>query len=237
LSLNLLVASLCGPARAASVPYVGSVPVTADASHDGIAGRVIAERSVPFFLIDGRFDAEYDLLLQNFVAREPRTGTLDFYYRVTNGSDRPLRLIDVDTGRFTRPGSFDPIDVNLWDGSAGTYAPQLADRGRSNFGGVRLAFPQDQTLDPGESSRLFFIRTAATRYELAGLTQFRSSPDLRTDNGFALTFNPVLDGPVVPPPAIMEIPLPPALLAGLMTLPAVVGISLLYLNPRRRWRL
>jgi hypothetical protein len=229
LSLFLLAAALaCGTARAASVPYVGSVPVGDDADHPGIAGKVIAERSVPFLLIDARFDAEYDLTLQNFVAREPQAGTLDFYYRVTNGSDRPLRLIDMDTGRFTRPGSFDPIDVNLWDQTTGTYAPLLADRGRSHFGGVALVFPPDETLDPGESSRLFFIRTAATHYELQGLTQFRSTPDLRMDAGFAMTFSPVLDGPLVPPPAMTEIPLPVAAIPSLLTL-LLVGI----LHPKR----
>jgi hypothetical protein len=222
--LILLVAVVaCGPVRAASVPYVGSVAVGDDAEHPGIAGKVIAERSVPFLLIDARFDAEYDLTLQNFVAREPQTGALDFYYRVTNGSDRSLRLIDMDTGRFTRPGSFDPIDVNLWDGTTGSYAPLLADRSRSHFGGVALAFPPDETLDPGESSRLFFIRTPATRYELEGLTQFRSTPDLRMDAGFALTFSPVLDGPLVPPPAATEVPLPAAAVPSLLTL-VVVGI-------------
>jgi hypothetical protein len=230
LLMTLLAAAvLGGSARGASVPYVGSVPVTDDAQHPGIAGKVIAERSVPFLLIDARFDADYDLTLQNFVARAPDTGTLDFYYRVTNGSDRPLRLIDMDTGRFARPGSFDPIDVNLWDETTGTYAPLRADRGRSHFGGVALAFPPDQTLNPGESSRLFFIRTAATRYELAGLTQFRSTPDLRMDAGFALTFNPVLDGPVVaPPPLAAEVPLPPG------ALQAVVTLLVVTLRPRRR---
>jgi hypothetical protein len=217
--LFLLVAVVpCRPVGAASVPYVGSVAVGDDAEHPGIAGKVIAERSVPFLLIDARFDAEYDLTLQNFVAREAGTGTLDFYYRVTNGSNRPLRLIDMDTGRFTRAGSFDPIDVNLWDETTGTYAPLLADRSRSHFGGVALVVPADETLDPGESSRLFFIRTGATRYELEGLTQFRSTPDLRMDAGFALTFSPVLDGPLVPPPAATEVPLPAGLLPALLTL-------------------
>jgi len=230
LSLFLFVAVvLSGTARAASVPYVGSVAVGDDAGHTGIAGKVIAERSVPFLLIDARFDAAYDLTLQNFVARQPGTGTLDFYYRVTNGSDRSLRLIDMDTGRFSRAGSFDPIDVNLWDETTGTYAPLLADRGRSHFGGVALAFPSDETLDPGESSRLFFIRTAATHYELEGLTQFRSTPDLRMDAGFALTFSPVLDGPVVPPPPLAaEVPLPPA------ALPALVTLLVVTFRPRRR---
>ena len=114
------------------------------------------------------------------------------------------------------------IDVNLWDEATGTYAPVLADRGRSNFGGVALDFPAADVLAPGESSRLFFIRTAATRHELAGLTQFRSTPGTTTDNGFALTFSPVLEGPLVPPPQPGEpvvVPLPPAApVAGVMML-------------------
>jgi hypothetical protein len=227
LSLLFLLAALmaCGPVGAASVPYVGSVPVTGAVQHPEIAGTVIAERSVPFLVIDADFASKYDLTLQNFVAREPGTGTLDFYYRVTNASQRPLRLIDMDTGRFMRPGSFDPIDVTLWDETTGRYAPVLADRGTSHFGGVTLAFPQDETLEPGESSRLFFIRTRATRYELAGLTQFRSSPDATTDAGFALTFAPVLDGPLVPPPAVAtEVPLPAGWLPAVVTL-AVVGAA------------
>jgi hypothetical protein len=222
----LLLASAC-PAKAASVPYVGSVAVTADPLGETPAptGAVLAHRSVPFFLLDARFDAEYDLTLQNFVVRSAETGTLDFYYRVTNGSDRPLRLVDMDTGRFTRPDSVDPIDVNLWDDTTGTYAPLVADRGRSNFGGVALDFPASDALAPGESSRLFFIRTAATEYELAGLTQFRSSPGTASDNGFAMTFNPVLDGPVVPPPQEqVVVPLPPLAPAALLML-AGMGLA------------
>ena len=66
------------PAHAASVPYVGSVPVTAGASGEGAgpAGTILAHRSVPFLLLDARFDAQYDLVLQNFVTRSAETGTL-----------------------------------------------------------------------------------------------------------------------------------------------------------------
>ena len=235
----LAVALLWLPAglvRAASVPYVGSVPVTRGGvtSSSGLTGTVLDSRSSPFLLLDARFDAEYDLTLHNFVVRAADTGTLDFYYRVTNASDRPLRLVDMDTGRFTRPGSVDLIDVNLWDDATGTYAPLQADRTRSHFGGVALDFPVTETLDPGESSRLFFIRTGATRYALAGLTQFRASPGTTTDNGFALTFNPVLEGPIVPPPASpVSIPLPP----GAAAAAAIIVACAVYLNPRRRWRL
>jgi hypothetical protein len=209
--------------EAASVPYVGSVPLTENVGESpALTGIVLAQRSVPFILLDADFDAAYDLTLHNSVVRVEGAGTLDFYYRVTNSSDRPLRLVDMDTGRFTRPGSVDLIDVNLWDEATGTYAPVLADRGRSNFGGVALDFPAADVLAPGESSRLFFIRTAATRYELAGLTQFRSTPGTTTDNGFALTFSPVLEGPLVPPPQPGEpvvVPLPPAApVAGVMML-------------------
>ena len=216
-----------GRAGAASVPYAGSVPVTDNAAGDtpALTGTILVQRSVPFMLLDARFDAAYDLTLHNSVVRADGTGTLDFYYRVTNGSDRHLRLVDMDTGPFTRPSSVDLIDVNLWDDVTGTYAPVLADRSRSHFGGVKLDFPPNETLAPGESSRLFFIRTAATRYELAGLTQFRSSPGTTTDNGFALTFSPVLEGPLVPPPQQGEpvvVPLPPAapLAAALMLIGA-----------------
>ena len=210
-------------ASAASVPYVGSVPVTGDGEgkYPELTGPVVARRDVPFILLDGSFDAHYDLTLQNFVVKAADTGTLDFYYRVTNRSDHALRLLDMDSGRFTRPGSVDPIDVNLRDETTGTYAPLLADRGASHFGGVALEFPSSQTLDPGESSRLFFIRTAATRYDLAGLTQFRSTPDTSTDSGFALTFNPVLDGPVVPPPT--NVPLPGGAFA-VLTVMALLGV-------------
>lgn len=188
-------------ARAAPVPYVGSVPIT-DTPGDGAGwtGSIVARRSVPFLLLDARFASSHDLVLENTVVRAAGTGTLDFFYRVTNQSDHPLRLIDMDTGRFSRTGSFDHIDVNLWDEATGKYAPLLADRGRSRFGGVALVFPETETLDPGESSRVFFVRTPATRFELGGLTQFRSTPDVTADSGFALTFNPVLDGPIVPPP-------------------------------------
>ena len=221
---------------AASVPYVGSVAVTGgvSTSNPGLTGSVLDRRSVPFLLLDARFDAEYDLTLHNLVVRAADTGTLDFYYRVTNESGRPLRLVDMDTGRFTRPGSVDLIDVNLWDETSGTYAPLQADRTRSNFGGVALDFPAWETLDPGESSRLFFIRTRATRYTLTGITQFRSTPGTTTDNGFAMTFNPVLEGPIVPPPAAqVSIPLPP----GGPVAAAVMVACAAYLNPRRRWRL
>jgi len=199
-------------AVAASVPYAGAVGLSAasSAGHSDFGGELLADRSVPFLVIDSRFDAEYDLTLHNFVVREAGTGTLDFYYGVTNDSDLPVRLADMDTGRFTRSLSVDPIDVRLRDDPRHDYAPFLADRTRSHFGGVTLDFPAGQTLGPGESSGLFFIRTAATRFELAGLTQFRSSPDLSSDDGFALTFNPVLDGALVPPPtAQVSVPVPP----------------------------
>jgi hypothetical protein len=199
--------------RAASVPFVGSVPVTdapaAGSGEPGLTGPVLDSRSVPFLLLDPRFDAAHDLTLHNAVVRAQGTGALDFFYRVTNNSDRPLRLIDMDTGPFTRPDSVDPIDVNLWDDASGTYAPLRADREWSHFDGVAFQFPFFETLAAGESSRLFFIRTAATDYRLAGLTQFRSTPGTTSDNGFAVTFNPVLDGPIIPrPQPQVVVPLP-----------------------------
>lgn len=214
-------------AGAASVPYSGSVPVD-DIGHDTRAiGTVLAQRSVPFLLLDASFDAAYDLTLHNYVLRVADVGTLDFAYRVTNKSDRPLRLIDIDTGRFTRADSFDAIDVNLFDDAGGSYAPVAADRGRSHFGGVALDFPAAETLAPGESSRLFFIRTAATRYEMTGLTQFRATPGTTTNNGFALTFNPILDGPLVPPPGIQTVvPLPAGVWTGAVMAILVAGVHL-----------
>lgn len=214
-------------AGAASVPYAGSVSVN-DLSHvTWETATVLAQRAVPFLLLDASFDAAYDLTLDNYVLRVGDAGTLDFAYRVTNASDRPLRLIDVDTGRFTRPDSFDPIDVNLFDEAAGSYAPIAADRGRSHFGGVALDFPPSETLAPGESSQLFIIRTAATRYEMTGLTQFRATPGTTTNNGFALTFNPVMDGPLVPPPGIQTaVPLPPGMWSGPLMALLIAGVHL-----------
>jgi hypothetical protein len=236
-----VAAPVARPARAASVPYVGSVPVTdAGGTTPHLSGDVVAERTVPFLLIDGGFDQAYDLSLHNFVVRVPSAGTLDFYYQVSNRSARPLRLIDMDTGRFSRTGSVDPIDVNLWDETTGTFAPLRADRTASHFDGVALQFPSLDFLAPGESSRLFFIRTGATDFELGGLTQFRSTPGTTSDNGFAVTFNPVLDGPIIPPPVpvaqptpgapppVMSVPLP----AGWYGAAGVAAIILLRRRPR-----
>ena len=216
---------------AAPVPFVGSVPVTDGEIAAGDA--IVAERTVPFLLLDARFDYAYDLTLHNFVVRSAATGTLDFFYRVTNNSDQPLRLIDMDTGPFTRPDSVDPIDVNLWDDASGAYAPLRADRQRSHFDGVSFQFPFFDALAAGESSRLFFVRTPAADFRLEGLTQFRSTPGYTTDNGFALTFNPVLDGPIIPPPqTAVVVPLPAgAWAAGLLTLACAV---LRWRRPRPR---
>lgn len=217
--------------HAAPVPFAGSVPLNdgmTPVGDPGLTGSVLESRSVPFLLLDARFDHAYDLTLHNFVVRARDAGTLDFYYRVTNNSDRPLRLIDMDTGPFTRPDSVDPIDVNLWHEATGSYAPVEAGRERSHFDGVSLQFPFFDTLAAGETSRLFFIRTAASDYRLEGLTQFRSTPGTTTDNGFALTFNPVLDGPIIPRPQPQVIvPLPVgAWIGGMVT----VAVALL------RWR-
>jgi hypothetical protein len=222
--LGAFIASVvCTAAHAGPVPYRGNAPVQPASPLDrpDLDGVVVADQSVPFTLIDTRFNAEYDLVLHNSVVREHAAGTLDFYYRVTNASDLPVRLLDVDTGSFARWGSFDPVEALYRDDVPGRVGPLRADRELSQFDGVVLTFPFFDTLSPGESSRLFVLRTEATRFELAGLTQFRSTPGYTDGNGFALTYNPVLDGPLVPPPAAPgAVPAPPAVWMALVAVGA-----------------
>jgi len=180
--LALVTAGMLVPAAQADL--LGTVPTApGDTVFPGLIapgtdpGTLLDSLSVDFFSTLGTYSGT----LVSAVYRETGTGTLDFYYQVTNNLTAPncggagqdacdaiARETDTDFSGFSTATGF-WIDGSSLPGGIfvdGTVAPVTADRngGVGNVVGFSFNPPDPAKIQPGQISNVLVISTNATNY-------------------------------------------------------------------------
>ena len=205
-----------------TVPLSGVEPGSRPELEGEVVETLVQVLTLPW---NGPSKPPVDLRLEQRVVRETVTGTLDFYYRLTNVSPgEPGEVIGV-FGLMTVAGfgGFATEVEYLLGGNYGWNDVSRSADGQS----LTLGFPGFPGLDmaPGETTAFLFVRTNATRYARSGeftVSQYVSPKDPNPPppvTGTVSAFAPV-------------IPLPPAAAAGLLGLGAVAAGR--WLSGRRR---
>jgi len=160
-ALCLALLTLGGTAFAVPMPPggVGTPHGQTAAGTPSLAGVVVQDKVIPFDC-----GAAFHGTLQSRVVRSNSLGTLDFYYRIINDATSVNGIRLVRAVDFSQAPTAD-ADYRL-DGS-GTAAPSLITRVEASGDLVNFAF-DDSPIDPGESSRLFYVRSGRTNYDAAG---------------------------------------------------------------------
>lgn len=139
---------------------------TTAAERPELAGAVIADEIRQFDVTFGAGE-RLKARVQDRVVRSDVDGTLDFYFQVFNDAESTLSIDHVARLRYT--GFSTDVDFRL-DG-LGEIAPVSASR--TDLPGVfdiTFRFEPANKIDPGESSRFFFIKTDATAFDGEGRT-------------------------------------------------------------------
>lgn len=181
-----------------------ALPGTTAAARPELAGTVLEDLITPFSF------AGISGTVQNRVVRETASGTLDFSWKInvdsvdTRGTGVvALRLIDFGLDNLTDAdwridglGSVAPSEARLF---SVTSEPSGA-----------LNFLFDTSVDAGEQSKFFFLRTSATSYSLSARYDLLG--------GAAQTLSPMFStfAPAVPEPGSYALALAGLSVAGLL---------------------
>jgi hypothetical protein len=159
--------SLGGAARARMIVPGGSVSVSATPAGAGsdLAGTVLRDELIPFTVRAGGGHSIFEGTLQDRVIRLEGGGTLVFAQtvRADRGFDRPVILDFLRRTGFT--GQATDADFTALGGDA---SPEKVFRSAD---GDLLHFKFDDKLLPGEATRLSFVRTDASAFDLGGDTE------------------------------------------------------------------
>jgi hypothetical protein len=163
LTVGLIGGMVCSAAHAVSVSpgQTVALPGTTLAAEPNLAGTVVLDDVYSF---DQTFSSgTYVGSVQERVVRESGTGTLDFYWRVSNTGTPG---VDANLGDF-RIGDFNisaaPINLNYRIDGLGTTAPTSAER----FSGIfqnYFNFGFADGIAPGQSSYFLLAETNATAF-------------------------------------------------------------------------
>jgi hypothetical protein len=158
--------SLGGGARAGVIAPGGSVRVSAAPAGVGsdLAGTVLRDELIPFTVRGAGGRSLFEGTLQDRVIRQDGGGTLVFAQtvRADRGFDRPV-ILD-----FLRRTGFAGQAAEADFTGGGVASPEKVFRSRD---GDLLHFKFDDKLFPGEATRLSFVRTESTAFDLGGDTE------------------------------------------------------------------
>jgi hypothetical protein len=136
---------------------------TSSASRPELAGTVIVDDLKSFTGIDSYGNIWFSGDLQVRIVREDISGTLDFYYKISNSAGSLDGIERISLSDFT---GWD-TDVDWRIDGLGSVAPSYADRQLSG-GTVSFNFTNfpgtPGLVAPGSESRFIFIKTNATSY-------------------------------------------------------------------------
>ncbi|MDA8362581.1 MAG: hypothetical protein M0Z84_01930 [Gammaproteobacteria bacterium] len=141
---------------------------TTAAADPSLAGTVLQDVVSPF-TIDLGSGSTLNGYVQDRVVRESGSGTLDFYYRLFNGTDTDGCMLSSDgsIGVAQRSGYAGySTDVNYRTDGLGSVAPSGASR-TAGGDGVLFGFLSNP-IAPGQTSLFFFVHTQATAYNDLG---------------------------------------------------------------------
>jgi hypothetical protein len=188
---SLTIAS--GNAQAVNLTAGGSVGTggTTAAARPELAGLVLED-----VLRNVVLDSGATVQVQDRVVRSDVTGTLDFYYRIINNNQFGVRLGDL-----VSHSSFANFSTDVDYRIDGVGNPNPLSAARSIDGStVTFDFDDDDnsflSLNAGESTRFFFVKTQATLYNALG------QGSLRGTNGSTLAFTS-FQPTSIPTPALL----------------------------------
>jgi len=201
------VGALAGSAaHAGTIAPGGSVRVGASVSGLGadLEGTVLRDESIPFTVRTAAGKSIFEGTLQDRVIRLDGGDTLVFAQtvRADRGFDRPVILDFLRRTGFA--GREADAAFTLAGAGAGAASPEKVFRSAD---GDLLHFKFDDKLFPGEATRLSFVRTGATAFDLGGDTQVAFIAKGGVEGDVHLqTAQPTLGGGGQP----VAIPFPPA---------------------------
>jgi hypothetical protein len=153
-------------ARASMIAPGGSVNVAATVgAGSDLAGTVLRDQVIPFTVQSEGGQSIFEGTLQDQVIRLDGGGALVFAQtvRADRGFDRPV-ILDF----LRRTGFADQAADADFTGGAGGASPEKVFRSAD---GDLLHFKFDDRLAPGEATRLSFVRTESTAFDLGGDTE------------------------------------------------------------------
>ena len=166
------IAALCAlaplsAAFAVPLPVAGNVSIvgTTNAANPDLAGTVVRDVVTDLTLTTAS-GARVEFSIQDRVVKRKATGTLDFYFRVIHKADSKDAIGYVRRSKF---GNGMTLDVDYRTDGVGTVGARAVQR--SGAGGDVVTFDfANNPITPGKESRLHFIATKATAFDVNGLT-------------------------------------------------------------------
>lgn len=155
-----------------SLPPGSAVPVpgATSAAEIDLAGGVILDRLIPFKIVNPGGVVLFRGTLQNRIVRSTATGNLHFYYRIRDtAAGLPGKIAALTTRNFRASPN---LATSYRIDGLGTVPPTSASRSAD---GAQIIFrfgPQaGATLNAGDSSKFFELKTTAKRYNPYGTTR------------------------------------------------------------------
>ena len=170
LAAAVTAALMCfGVGNAAAVTVAPGTSValsgTTELANPYLAGTVLQDVLVNFSFAAGPSLADLTTgTVQERVVREAGTGTLDFYWRITELTGTSLSAF--------RLGNFNSavFDANYRIDGLGDVGPSSIRRFGSNYANFLFTSPTGgPSLTPGQDSLFFFLHTDATNYAKTGM--------------------------------------------------------------------
>ena len=187
------VAALAGSQSAFAVVVAPgatvALPGTTSAAQPFLAGVVLQDELIPFSLAVSQ--QSQDLItgtVQQRVVQENATGTLDFYWRITQLSGGSLGYLRV--GNFIT----NTYDANYRTDGLGDVGPTSLTRFTNGLGGATNDFSANfnfvnaasgTTLASGQSSLFMFLHTNATTYDKKAFFDIASAGTFTASASFA----------------------------------------------------
>jgi hypothetical protein len=162
------------------------------AARPELAGQVLEDVVAPFSFVYGT--GTMTGTVQSRVVRETVSGTLDFYWRITNDAGSPLGMPSFQLNDFFTSS----YDADWRADGLGSKAPDFAHLASSLFGGPLYYEFQFHPIAPGEQSYFMLLHTDATHYAKTAtyvvnpVQPIFEEPD---PNDFYLTFAPAVPEP------------------------------------------
>jgi len=142
-----------------------SLPGTSLLSSPNLAGMVLEDFKAPYSFAYGAGTIRGTV--ESRVVRETATGTLDFYWRITNSASSINGLPQFQLTNFIAS----TYDLDWRSDGAGNTSPGFAYLAPDLTTSIPLVyfFFQSDTIGPGESSYFLLLHTDATQYAKTGL--------------------------------------------------------------------
>ena len=155
---GLATAAAAGAVTTGTVPFVAALGGTTAAAEPGLAGTVASDALIPFAIASAT--APVSGTLQVRVVRNS-AGKLAFYWKINNAPASKGSVETFSVAGFPKQ----PYDANWRKDGLGTVAPSSVEGAFSaaDLKSWILGFRFTTPIEPGRSSRFFFLRSGASK--------------------------------------------------------------------------